>query len=288
MALSKKIAKAVKDTQKQAEATAADVREAFDARIADLNVDPTPLYAIVGAADLALDTVRHAGDQIDASRREVSTSGLRKGTKKEAAQLQKELKKRIAELQDRTAELQQLAAKFADNFVATAQDLPALVLNQGLVMAGNAREQYDAAAVRGEQVIADLRHQGDRMATDMTQRSERAMARGRKVAKTVAAEGEKVARVTGDVVQDDAGAIGAQVQKSVRAIDEAVAPEAPARRPARKAPTAARKTAGRKTAARKTGGASKQASGTVAARSTTTRKAAAKRGTKAASKKSGS
>ena len=42
----KKISKAVKDAQKQAEAAVADMRSQFDDRLPDLTVDPTPFFAV--------------------------------------------------------------------------------------------------------------------------------------------------------------------------------------------------------------------------------------------------
>ena len=40
------------------------------------------------------------------------------------------------------------------------------MLNQGLVIAANAKDQFDAAAARGEKVVTDLRAQGERAAFD--------------------------------------------------------------------------------------------------------------------------
>ncbi len=167
MALSTKISKAVKDAQKQAEATVAEVRGTIEGRLPDVTVDPTPFYAVVGAANIAVDTVRTASEQLDLARDEVKAIDLRKDAKKEAKGLQKDLEKRLADLQSRTADLQRLATTYADRFVTQAQELPAQVLNQGFVLASNAKDQYDAAAARGEKVVTDLRVQGERTAADL-------------------------------------------------------------------------------------------------------------------------
>ncbi|MEO5744095.1 MAG: hypothetical protein ABIQ53_05825, partial [Terracoccus sp.] len=156
MALNQKISQAIKDAQKQAEATVADVRDQLDGKLPEVNVDPTPFYAIVGAANIAVDTLRHAGEQLEAARSQARSTDLRKGAKKEADDLQKDLRKRLAEVQAKSTELQKLAAKYADRFVEQAQEVPAQVLNQGLVAAANAKDQYDAAAARGEKVVTDL------------------------------------------------------------------------------------------------------------------------------------
>ena len=170
MALSKKITKAVKDAQKQAEAAVADVRGQLvqvEGRMPDVQVDATPFYAVVGAANIAIDTVRTAGEQLEVARKQAKGLDLRKGAKKEADQMQKDLQKRIVDLQGRTTELQKLATTYAERFVTRAQDLPARVLNEGLVIASNAKDQYDAAAARGEKVVTDLRAHGERTAYDL-------------------------------------------------------------------------------------------------------------------------
>ena len=71
MALTKKITKAVKDAQKQAEAAVKDVRGQLvqiEGRHARPHVDPTPFFAVVGAANIAIDTVRAAGDELEVAR----------------------------------------------------------------------------------------------------------------------------------------------------------------------------------------------------------------------------
>ena len=149
MALSDKITKAVKDAQKQAEAAAADVRgqlDGIEGKLPDVSVDATPFYAVVGAANIALDTVKTASEQLDLARRQAKNLDLRKGAQKEANQIQKDLQKRIKDLQKGTTQLQALATTYAEKFVTQGKDLPAQVLNQGLVIASNAKDQYDAAA----------------------------------------------------------------------------------------------------------------------------------------------
>ena len=248
MALSKKITQAVKDAQKQAESTAADVRAQFDkqldGKLPEVHIDPTPFYAVVGAAEVALDTVKAAGEQLEAARKQAQGVDLRQGAKKEADVLQKDLMKRIADLQGRTAELQKLAAKYAERFVAQAQDLPAHVLNQGLVIASNAKDQYDAAAVRGEKAVTDLRAQSQKAAFEAVERGNALVTRGRRVAKTAASEGGKVAQGIVDAVSDDAAKVGAQVEKSAEAVEAAAAP-VPVKR------TAAHEKAVRSSAAKK-------------------------------------
>jgi hypothetical protein len=277
MALNKKITQAVKDAQKQAEAVVADVRGQLghlDGKLPEVTVDPTPFYAVVGAANIAIDTVRAAGEQLEAARQQAKGVDVRKGAKKEADQLQKDLQKRIVDLQARTLELQKLATRYADRFVAQAQDLPARVLNEGLVIASNAKDQYDAAAARGEKVVTDLRAQGERTAFDLAERGTATVTRGRHVAETAVSEGEKVAQSLLDVVVKDASKVGAQVSTSAEAIESAAAPVASTR-------TAEHEKAVRSSSAKKAA-ATRKANETEA---TTTRKVAARTSSSSSAKK---
>ena len=270
MALSKKLIKAVKQAQKQAEATVAEVRGALDARLSDVTVDPTPFYAVVGAADRAVDTIRHAGEQLEAARKQTNSADLREGARKEAVELQAELQKRITDLQTRTTEMQKLAAQLAEKILTRAQDLPVQVMNQGLVLASNAKDQYDAAADRGERVVSELRTHGDQVADEAAARSTAAAKRAKKVAGTVVEEGQDLTQTVAEAVQDDAEEIKDQLEGSAKALDEAVAPEETVSArdtTAKKAPA--------KTAARRT------------TKSTTSKKATAKKSTaKSTAKKS--
>lgn len=268
MALSKKLTQAVKDAQKQAEAAVADVRGQLgqiDGRMPEVQLDPTPFFAVVGAANIAIDTVRTAGEQLEVARKQAKNVDLRKGAQKEAKELQKDLQKRIADLQGRTAELQKLATTYAERFVAQAQDLPARVLNDGLVMASNAKDQYDAAAARGEKIVTDLRAQGERTAYDLAERGTATVTRGRRVAGTAVTQGGKVAQTVRDVITEDAAKLGSQVEASLEAVETASEPVEPVR-------TAAHEQAIRRTAAEKAA-ATRKAN---AVEGTTTRKVAAR------------
>ncbi|MFC7595351.1 hypothetical protein ACFQU3_08560 [Terrabacter sp. GCM10028922] len=287
MALNKKITQAVKDAQKQAEAVVADVRDQLghlDGKLPEVTVDPTPFYAVVGAANIAIDTVRAAGEQLEAARRQAKGVDVRGGAKKEADQLQKELQKRIVDLQGRTLELQKLATKYADRFVTQAQDLPARVLNEGLVIASNAKDQYDAAAARGEKVVTDLRAQGERTAFDLAERGTATVTRGRHVAETAVNEGEKVAQSLLDVVVKDASKVGAQVSTSAEAIESAAAPVAPQRTAEHE--KAVRSSSAKKAAAtRKANETEATTTRKVAARTSSAKKAPAKKATTTVAKK---
>jgi hypothetical protein len=274
MALTKKITKAVQDAQKQATDAVADMREQLDVALPEVHVDLTPFYAVVGAASMAVDTVTAAGEQLEEAAKQATSKDLRKEVRKGAKKEMADLQKRITELQQRTAELQDLATKFADRFVQQAQDIPARVLNEGLVMASNAKDRYDAAAARGEKVVTDLRVQEEKLARDLAGRSGAAVTRGRKAAQQAVTETGKVAETLRDVVSDDAAKVSSQLDKSVEAVEHAAEPVAVKKTPAQQA--RARKAAAEKAAAtRKANAAEATATRKIAARSAAARRSPA-------------
>ena len=160
MALSqKKLTKAVKDAQKQAEAAVADMRSQSTTGSTDVTVDPTPFYAVVGAAT---SRSTRSGPPATSSRSLPSRPGpptCARAPRRRRQELQKDLQKRIKELQNgpRSSEDRHDVRGPVPHGGPGA---PAQVLNQGLVIASNAKDQYDAAAARGEKVVADLRATG--------------------------------------------------------------------------------------------------------------------------------
>ena len=90
------------------------------------NVDPTPLYAVVGATDLAVEKAREA--RVDLTKR--------------AEQARADLT---------PATVQARAVKVADQ----VKELPALAINQGMVVSGKVAEGYVAQAAADQ--CADAR-----------------------------------------------------------------------------------------------------------------------------------
>jgi heparin binding hemagglutinin HbhA len=103
------------------------------ARVADIRktvTDSTPVYAVVGATDLAVEKVREARTRLEAARVDLD----------------------VAAVQGRATEAAQQA-------VGQAQHVPVLALNRTLVIAGKAQESYDSLAARGHKLVRRIRNQ---------------------------------------------------------------------------------------------------------------------------------
>jgi heparin binding hemagglutinin HbhA len=92
--------------------------------------DPTPVYAAVGATDLAIEVVREAGVRAAAVREDLDVTAL-----------------------------QGQAVKRAEKVAEQAQQLSALALTQTLEAAGKARETYAELAARGQKLVKRIRYQ---------------------------------------------------------------------------------------------------------------------------------
>ncbi|MGN6634240.1 MAG: hypothetical protein ACTHJ6_02090 [Oryzihumus sp.] len=96
------------------------------ALVADLRktvTDTTPVYAVVGATDLAVEKVREARTRAAALRAELDVTAVQ------------------------------------GKAVETAQHVPALALNRTLEIAGKAQESYDTLAERGQKLVTRIRGQ---------------------------------------------------------------------------------------------------------------------------------
>jgi heparin binding hemagglutinin HbhA len=92
--------------------------------------DPTPVYAAVGATDLAIERVREVSVRAAAARADLDVSAL-----------------------------QDKAAKRAEKVAEQAQQIPALALSQSIEAAGKARETYTELAARGQELVKRIRSQ---------------------------------------------------------------------------------------------------------------------------------
>lgn len=196
--------------------------------------DAAPVYAVVGATDLAVEKVRHA---------RARAAGLD-----------------VTTLQDK-------AAAGASKVAEQAQQVPALALHRTLELAGKAQSSYDDLVARGEHLVKRLRDQ--RATQDLLASAESTVARGKGAVTTArkAAVGTQrsakatlttgrhqagtVADTVADALADDAKTVAEQVKAS----------SAATRTSARRTATTARKAAARSssagkaavTSARKTG-----------------------------------
>lgn len=155
-------------------------------------IDTTPFYALAGVTDLAVEKVRHAQLRAETVRAELAPT-------------------KVAE---------------------KALDLPALALNQTLVVGGKVSEGYEAFAVRGKDVVKRIRNQkatkelveqvdttvaqakgavttARKAAADIERSAKATITTGRK-------EAVKVANVLTDVVTEDAKVAQEEIKASAK------------------------------------------------------------------------
>ena len=104
-------------------------------------VDTTPFFAVVGATDLAVEKVREARLRADKARADFAVRADKART---------ELSADLA-----PANVQARATKVADQVL----ELPALALNQTLVVGGKFAEGYDELATRGHKLVKRIQNQ---------------------------------------------------------------------------------------------------------------------------------
>jgi hypothetical protein len=110
------------------------------------STEPTPLYALVGATDLAVEGVRHA--IADAAHRQ---SEVQAQVQQQFEQIQSELTTRGTEGQKRLGEPKRLQAEI--------EHVPGLVIGRTLEVAAKAETRYEELAERGKSLIERLRAQ---------------------------------------------------------------------------------------------------------------------------------
>jgi len=131
-------------------------------------VDSTPFFAAVGATDLAVEKVRHARVRADKARAELS-----------------------ADLAP--ANVQARATKVADQ----VKEIPAIVINETMVVGGKVVEGYDELALRGKTLVTRLRNQ--QATKDLVAQADATVAQARGAvtsARKAAADIERSAKAT--------------------------------------------------------------------------------------------
>ena len=104
-------------------------------------VDTTPFFAVVGATDLAVEKVREARLRADKARADFAVRADKART---------ELSADLA-----PANVQARATKVADQVM----EIPALALNQTLVVGGKVAEGYEELATRGHKLVKRIQNQ---------------------------------------------------------------------------------------------------------------------------------
>jgi heparin binding hemagglutinin HbhA len=128
----------------------------------------TPLYAIAGAGDLAVEKIREYGD--DLSTRVVGLKDqpktvqteLSKQFEKRQAELTKQFEKGQAELKKGQAELTKQFEKLtadAKTVPAKLRELPSVVSERVNTVLGEAEATYDELAGRGKKLVTRIRKQ---------------------------------------------------------------------------------------------------------------------------------
>ena len=225
---------------------------AFTNELKKTVTDATPVYAVVGVTDAAAEKLRAARTQATAATRTITAVNP------------KAVQKQV-------------------------QDVPAVVLERSLELAGKAQHQYDAFAARGEELVKKIRTQ--KSTQDLVAQAEQTVALGKGAVTTVRKavsetqasakatittgrhQAVRVAGVVNDVVSREAKDAAVAADVVADAAQDAVAKTAT---PAKRTRTTARKGAKASTARTK-------------ATATSARKAAprARKATKAAAEKVG-
>ncbi|KQU67443.1 hypothetical protein [Phycicoccus sp. Root101] len=232
------------------------------ALVADIRknvIDTTPVFAVVGLTDLAVEKVRDA-------RVRATTVGL---------ELTNDLK---ADLNP--AAIQTKAQARVSGVAEQAQELPALALNRSLELAGKAQESYETVAARGEKLVKRVRTQ--KATKDLIAQAETTVALGKGAVTTVrksANELQRSAKATLTTGRKEAATVADAVASSVAVETTEVATAAKesakrTRTAAKRTSTTAKKSAtATKTAtkrattgARKTASTAKKATATTAAK----------------------
>lgn len=214
---------------------------AFTHELKKTVTDATPVYAVVGVTDLAAEKLRAARTQ---ARTQAAAAG-----------------KTITAVTPKTVQKQ-------------VQDVPAVVLERSLELAGKAQGQYDAFAARGEELVKKIRTQ--KPTQDLVAQAEQTVAIGKGAVTTVrkaATDIERSAKATLTTGRREAvvvaGAVGGSVADETQQAAEVVKESAKrTRTAAKRTATTTKKSAATTrtsakratTGARKTAAASKKAS----------------------------
>jgi tartrate dehydratase beta subunit/fumarate hydratase class I family protein len=207
--------------------------------------DTTPVYAAVGATDLAVERLREARARAGAVR----------------------LDRDVRVIQDR-------AVKRFEKTAEQVQQIPAQVRDQTVQAAGKARETYSDLAVRGEKLVKRIRNQ--KSTKDLFAQAGNTVSLGKGAVTTVrnaALDTQRAARVTLATGRREAGSVAVSVQEDVKATG---------RRAGKAASTTHNTAEGTVATAKKSAASSERAARSVAASARKTATSAAKTATSAA------
>ncbi|MFF4344789.1 hypothetical protein ACFY00_33315 [Kitasatospora sp. NPDC001540] len=109
--------------------------------------DPTPLYALAGAGDLAYEKLREVPAQLEA------LAADRKGTQEKAAAALQDAGAALADAQAKVTEAVTALPTDVKELQAKAQEFAMQQVGRALEFAVKAKEVYDELAVRGRTVV---------------------------------------------------------------------------------------------------------------------------------------
>jgi heparin binding hemagglutinin HbhA len=202
-------------------------------------VDTTPFFAVVGATDLAVEKVRDARVRAMKTRDEIATD--------------------LA-----PATVQARATKVADS----VKEIPAVALNQTLVVGGKVAEGYDELAARGKTLVTRVRNQ--KATQDLVAQAEVTVAQAKGAvtsARRAAADIERSAKATITTGRKEAAKVTTILGQTVA--EETKVAETEVKKSAKRTRTAAKRTT------TTTRNASKRATSSAKAATTSARKTAA-------------
>jgi tartrate dehydratase beta subunit/fumarate hydratase class I family protein len=204
--------------------------------------DTTPVYAAVGATDLAVERLREARTRAGAVHLDLD----------------------VRVIQDR-------AVKRFEKTAEQVQQIPAQVRDQTVQAAGKARETYSDLAVRGEKLVKRIRNQ--KSTKDLFAQAGNTVSLGKGAVTTVrnaALDTQRAARVTLATGRREAGSVAVSVQEDVKATG---------RRAGKAASTTHNTAEGTVATAKKSAASSERAARSVAASARKTATSAAKTAT---------
>ena len=149
--------------------------------------DTTPIYAAVGATDLAVERLRDA-------------------------------RTRAVRVDLNPIAIQGKAVKGIEKAAEQAQHLPVVAKNQTLEVVGKARETYSELAVRGEKLVKRIRNQ--KSTKDLIEQAGNTVSRGKGAVTTVrkaAGDTQRAAKVTIATGRREAESVASSVNDDVRA-----------------------------------------------------------------------
>ena len=176
----------------------------------------TPLFAVVGATDLAVERVRAAA---------ASASAVQAQFEARVSAVQADVEKRVADVEKRVSDFHLEALR------AQAQEAPTMAAGRALELASKAEARYEELAQRGKQLVDRVRSQASTQ--DLVHQAGNTLSRG-KAAVTIA---RKAANDTASAIL---GTLNVGKHEATAVVDETTQRAAAARKATQ---TSARKTA---------------------------------------------